>query len=105
MFFALSKDKASKPKELPGGKKKKEVEKRLVITKGSRGSRKMLTYVTGFETFDIQPKDAAKKFSKKFAGGCAAKPPAAGGLHHVVQYFILYYPLYEDTHHYIVYIG
>jgi density-regulated protein DRP1 len=61
----------SKVKELPGGKKKREVSPRVTIKKLTRGGRKCVTSVTGLEGFEVKMDAVAKAFKTRFACGCS----------------------------------
>eukprot|EP00747_Dinoflagellata_sp_TGD_P181990 gnl/TRDRNA2_/TRDRNA2_36046_c0_seq1.p1 gnl/TRDRNA2_/TRDRNA2_36046_c0~~gnl/TRDRNA2_/TRDRNA2_36046_c0_seq1.p1 ORF type:complete len:277 (-),score=103.64 gnl/TRDRNA2_/TRDRNA2_36046_c0_seq1:101-931(-) len=68
----------SKVKELPGGKKKREVSPHVTIKRLARGGRKCVTSVIGLEGFGVKLEDAAKRFKKKFACGSAVVKGDAG---------------------------
>jgi len=61
----------SKVKELPGGKKKRDVSPRVTIKKLTRGGRKCVTSVTGLEGFEVKMDAVAKAFKTRFACGCS----------------------------------
>ncbi|XP_037526055.1 density-regulated protein homolog [Rhipicephalus sanguineus] len=50
-------------------KKRVEKDKRICLSRASRGKKKFVTVVTGLSTFDIDLKDASKFFSHKFSCG------------------------------------
>lgn len=60
-----------KIKELPGGKKKRELSPRITVKKLTRGGRKCVTVVTGLDTFQVELDKAAKIFKKRFACGAS----------------------------------
>eukprot|EP00746_Dinoflagellata_sp_MGD_P161058 gnl/MRDRNA2_/MRDRNA2_88081_c0_seq1.p1 gnl/MRDRNA2_/MRDRNA2_88081_c0~~gnl/MRDRNA2_/MRDRNA2_88081_c0_seq1.p1 ORF type:complete len:273 (-),score=88.38 gnl/MRDRNA2_/MRDRNA2_88081_c0_seq1:106-924(-) len=68
-----------KVKELPGGKKKRELSPRITVKKLTRGGRKCVTVVAGLDTFQVELEKAAKMFKKRFACGASVvkgQPPA-----------------------------
>merc|ERR1712217_285470 len=60
-----------KVKEKPGGKKVREASPHVTVKKLTRGGRKCVTTIVGLDGFGVKLEDAAKKFKKKFACGCA----------------------------------
>lgn len=50
-------------------KKKTEKEKKICLSRASRGKKKFVTVITGLKTFEIDLKDASKFFSHKFSCG------------------------------------
>ena len=72
--LALEPDEESKePVVMPGKKKpaNSNAGGKVLITKERRGGNKIVTMISGLETFDVNIKDAAKFFGKKFACGCS----------------------------------
>eukprot|EP00549_Striatella_unipunctata_P005148 CAMPEP_0118722222 /NCGR_PEP_ID=MMETSP0800-20121206/31229_1 /TAXON_ID=210618 ORGANISM="Striatella unipunctata, Strain CCMP2910" /NCGR_SAMPLE_ID=MMETSP0800 /ASSEMBLY_ACC=CAM_ASM_000638 /LENGTH=263 /DNA_ID=CAMNT_0006630315 /DNA_START=97 /DNA_END=888 /DNA_ORIENTATION=+ len=62
-----------------GAKKVNKVDTRVVIQKLSRNKKKAVTVVVGMETVaGVKLKDAAKTFSKRFAGSSSVKDTNAG---------------------------
>mmetsp|Transcript_24206 Transcript_24206/g.53723 ORF Transcript_24206/g.53723 Transcript_24206/m.53723 type:complete len:225 (-) Transcript_24206:205-879(-) len=61
----------TKVKELPGGKKKREVSPHVTIKKLTRGGRKCVTSIAGLDGFSVKLEDAAKLFKKKFSCGAS----------------------------------
>eukprot|EP01062_Namystynia_karyoxenos_P064151 TRINITY_DN57038_c0_g1_i1.p1 TRINITY_DN57038_c0_g1~~TRINITY_DN57038_c0_g1_i1.p1 ORF type:complete len:270 (+),score=124.46 TRINITY_DN57038_c0_g1_i1:72-881(+) len=57
--------------ELPGGKKKKEKAKEVVVAVTRRGGRKHITTVRGLDAFGHKLDELAKTFKKQFSCGCA----------------------------------
>lgn len=66
---------AAKKKQTRGGKgvvrapKKKNVTKKVALSRAQRNKKKYVTVVTGLGTFDIDLKKAAKAFAQKFSCG------------------------------------
>jgi len=52
-------------------------DKKISLTKTKRSKHKYLLTIQGLEKYDIVPKEAAKKFGKKFACGASALPDGA----------------------------
>ena len=62
-----------------GAKKAAKVDTRIVIQKISRNKKKAVTIVVGMDTVpDVNLKDVAKAFSKRFAGSSSVKDGARG---------------------------
>ncbi|CAH3109331.1 unnamed protein product [Pocillopora meandrina] len=66
---------AAKKKQTRGGKgvvrapKKKNVTKKVTLSRAQRNKKKYVTVVTGLGTFDIDLKKAAKSFAQKYSCG------------------------------------
>jgi density-regulated protein DRP1 len=71
----------AKPKLLPGGKVKKEEVQKVVIRKapGARNKKKLMTIVSGLDTYGVKLDKAAKLFAKKFSCGCSVSKGVPGG--------------------------
>ncbi|KAJ7387008.1 hypothetical protein OS493_003971 [Desmophyllum pertusum] len=74
-------DGAGKKKQTRGGKgvvrvpKKKNVTKKVALSRAQRNKKKYVTVVTGLGTFDIDPKKAAKVFANKYSCGSSVTGP------------------------------
>ncbi|CAH3020355.1 unnamed protein product [Porites evermanni] len=72
---------AAKKKQTRGGKgvvrapKKKNVTKKVVLSRAQRNKKKYVTVVTGLGTFDIDCKKAAKAFAQKYSCGSSVTGP------------------------------
>ncbi|XP_068745650.1 density-regulated protein homolog [Montipora capricornis] len=72
---------ASKKKQTRGGKgvvrvpKKKNVTKKVALSRAQRNKKKYVTVVTGLGTFDIDLKKAAKIFAQKYSCGSSVTGP------------------------------
>jgi len=92
---ATEEEKADKPEgEAKPAKKvafKEEKEKVLELMVKKRGNKKHLTLVSNLESFGINPKDAAKKFGKKFACGSSVVENNAVEIQGDVTYDLMEY--------------
>ncbi|XP_029195501.1 density-regulated protein homolog isoform X2 [Acropora millepora] len=72
---------ATKKKQTRGGKgvvrvpKKKNVTKKVTLSRAQRNKKKYVTVVTGLGTFDIDLKKAAKLFAQKYSCGSSVTGP------------------------------
>lgn len=67
-------------------KKAVKLDTRIIIQKISRNKRKAVTIVVGMDTVpDVKLKDAAKAFSKRFAGSSSVKDTPKGGKEIIIQ--------------------
>ncbi|XP_078361130.1 density-regulated protein homolog [Oculina patagonica] len=72
---------AAKKKQTRGGKgvvrvpKKKNVTKKVALSRAQRNKKKYVTVVTGLGTFDIDLKKAAKIFAQKYSCGSSVTGP------------------------------
>ena len=58
-------------KPMPGGKKKKEAVKEVLVSSKQRQKKKFVCTVRGLETFGVKLPDACKVFKKKFSTGAS----------------------------------
>ena len=58
-------------KAMPGGKKKKELVKEVLVSSKQRQKKKFVCTVRGLETFGVKLPEACKVFKKKFSTGAS----------------------------------
>jgi density-regulated protein DRP1 len=77
--LSLSSDVDAKKRRGAGAKKVAKVDTRVIIQKITRNRKKAVTHVVGLDTVpDLLLKDAAKAFSKRFAGSSSVKDTPGG---------------------------